>query len=211
MNEYSIPELYSRYFVEKQDERRQLFKAVSDRYHPDRGIYPGSFVHITPSLYISDMTYIDNDRRISAFFSDSAVHEYINKNKVYPQSAVIDWFQVDYSETLSVRKASFDVMFSFYAGFISQVCKAYLKTEGITVCNNSHGDASLAFLDPDYRLIAVVRRNGEKYTISDDRLDTYFLKKDGTSIDRDRIIAKMTGENFTKKAFAYIFRYLPVE
>ncbi len=209
VSDHSIPKLYHRYFVEKQDERRQLFEVVADRYHPQKGIYPGSFVHITPSLFISEMTYIDSDRRLSAFFEDSKVREFIAENKVYPQDPVIDWYQSDYSEKLPVQKGIFDVMFSFYAGFISQICKGYLKEGGIIVCNNSHGDSSLASVDKDYQLVAVIRRNIDNFTISKENLDTYLIKKDGTPIDREKVIKRMVGENFTKKAFAYIFRYQP--
>ena len=108
---------------------------------------------------------------------------------------------------LPIATESFDMMFSFYAGFISQSCKKYLKQDGILVCNNSHGDASIAFTDPDYFLTAVVKRSGERFRISSDSLDAYFHKKDKSPIDTEKVLRRMTGENFTKKAYAYIFRY----
>lgn len=33
----------------------------------------------------------------------------------------------------------------------------------------------------------------------------YFVKKDGSPIDREKVERTMIGENFVKKAYAYIF------
>jgi hypothetical protein len=202
-----IPALYKKYFVDKGDERRMLFEKVASLYKPVKGIYPGCFVQITPSFYIPDMTYIDADKRINKFFNDAALSAYIEANKTYSESAAVTGFQSDYSADLPLENGSYDIMFSFYAGFISQICKKYLKPGAIVVCNNSHGDSSLASADPDYRLIAVIQRNGSKFTISDKNLDSYFHKKDGSPVDKEKVLQRMIGEKFTKTAFAYVFRF----
>ena len=81
MRSVEIPILYKQYFLDKHDERRMLFEKIVSIYHPQKGIYPGSFVHITPSFFINDMTYIDSDKRISKFFLDEKVLSYIEANK----------------------------------------------------------------------------------------------------------------------------------
>jgi hypothetical protein len=207
MGRVEIPPLYKQYFVDKADERRVMFEKIATLYHPQKGIYPGSFVHITPSFYIPQMTYIDSDKRISKFFNDDNVTDYIEENKRYKETSSINGVQSDYSKNLPIDKNSFDIMFSLYAGFISQSCKTYLKNEGILVCNNSHGDASLACIDQDYELIGVIKRRGSEFNISNKDLPAYFIKKDGSPIDRAKVEKRMIGENFTKKGFAYIFRY----
>ncbi|MBB6481169.1 class I SAM-dependent methyltransferase [Spirochaeta isovalerica] len=207
MSESVIPELYKRYFIDKQDERRTLFKKLADKYKPGKGIYPGSFTHITPSFYIPDMTYVDSDKRIARFFRDPHVLAFLEQNKNYQGAVKFHGIQADFSHPLNVPDKSFDIMFSFYAGLISQDCKRYLKDGGILVCNNSHGDASIAYVDTDYKLEAVVNRRGDDFTISQMSLDQFFQKRDGTSIDREKVKQKLIGENFTKKAYAYIFRY----
>lgn len=201
------PQLYKKFFIDKSDERKMLFEKIASSYHPQNGIYPGSFVHITPSLYIKNMTYVDSDNRVAKFYADETLKKYIDENKIYSESSTIHGIQADYSNSLPIEEGSFDIMFSFYAGFISQICKKYLKENGILVCNNSHGDASLAALDGDYSLIAVIKRNGENFRIIEDDLDSYFVKKDGSPIDREKVKRKMRGENFTKKGYAYVFRY----
>ncbi len=206
MRNAGIPKLYKQYFVDKHDERKILFEKIVELYHPKKGIYPGSFVHITPSFFIKDMAYIDNDKRISGFFRDEEVLSYITKNRIYYDTPEVIWYQADFSSELPLNENYFDIMFSFYSGFISQSCKKYLKEGGILVCNNSHGDASIAFLDEDYILIGIIKRNGVKFNITDKNLHTYFKKKDGSDIDKAKVLEKMTGENFTKKGYAYIFK-----
>lgn len=207
MESKEIPQLYKRYFVDNSDERRMMFEKLAKLFNLQKGIYPGSFVHITPSFYISDMTYIDADKRISRFFGNDDLLRYVKSEKKYLEDPHIKSFQSDYKSSLPVEEESFDIMFSFYAGFISRFCKKYLKDKGILVCNNSHGDASLAAIDKDYTLIGVIKRNGENFSISDKNLNDYLLKRDGTVIDENKVLKKMIGESFSKKAFAYIFIY----
>ncbi|MDC7225936.1 MAG: hypothetical protein PQJ61_04130 [Spirochaetales bacterium] len=206
MQKIEIPKLYKQYFIDKSDERKELFKKINDLYKPQNCIYPGSFVHISPSFYIRKMTYIDADKRISSFFNNEAVLDYIKLNKIYDGPPSINAFQADYTSNLPINESAFDIMFSFYAGFISQSCKKYLKDMGLLVCNNSHGDASIAYTDQDYELIAVVKRYGDKFNITDKDLDDYFIKKDGTAIDIEKVLNEMRGENFIKKGYAYIFK-----
>lgn len=206
MEKIEIPKLYKKYFVDKNDERKELFEKLKGLYNPQKGIYPGSFVQISPSFYIKEMTYIDSDKRISKFFDDDSVLRYINYNKIYDEIPVVKAFQSDFSSKLPIDDYFFDIMFSFYAGLISQYCKNYLKNNGLLVCNNSHGDASIAFIDNEYELIAIIKRNGEMFNISEKNLDEYFIKKDGTAIDIEKVQTKMIGEKFTKNAFAYVFK-----
>ncbi|MEM5948603.1 class I SAM-dependent methyltransferase [Spirochaetia bacterium 38H-sp] len=156
------------------------------------------------------MTYIDTDKRIAAFFDDKKVIKYIEANKRYDDNPVITAIMGDFSDKLPLEENTFDILFSFYAGFISQSCKKYLRKGGILICNNSHGDASIAYTDLDYKFIAVIKRNNDRFTISDKNLEEYFIKKDKSPIDIKKVLAKMTGENFTKKAYAYIFTFSPM-
>ena len=207
MQKVIIPKLYRQYFIDKSDERRKLFKELKLIFSPQNGIYPGSFVHITPSFFINNMTYIDSDKRILKFFKDENLYRYIDINKTYDEKPLFNGFQADYNSNLPIEEECFDIMFSFYAGFISQSCKKYLKDDSVLVCNNSHGDASIAFTDSDYSLISVIKRSGDKFRIVDDNLSTYFKKKDGTPIDKEKVFKRMIGENFIKKGYAYIFKY----
>lgn len=200
-----IPELYSRYFVQKDDERIALFQKIREVYSSKRGLYPGSFVHITPSFFIEEMVYVDSDRRMTKFFQDSKVIEYIEIRKHYASPVSVSSFQRDFTKTLPIDENSFDVLISLYSGFISQHCKKYLKKNGILIANNSHGDASIAFTDKDYELVSIVKRNGNNFRFISEKLEAYFVKKDGTPIDTLKVQKRMVGEAFTKTGYAYVF------
>lgn len=53
-----IPNLYNEYFIKKNDERIELFKILSGIFNIKNGMYPGCFVHITPSFFISQMVML---------------------------------------------------------------------------------------------------------------------------------------------------------
>lgn len=201
-----IPELYDQYFIQKQDERRHLFQLVAEQFQVKSGIYPGSFVHITPAFYIPEMAFIDSDRRINKFFQDDATMAYIEENKEYDGPAKVSWSQSDYTSATGIQEGHFDIMFSFYAGFISQDCKKYLKHQGILMANNSHGDASLALADTDYEALGVVLRNGDRFRIKSEGFQDFITKKDKSEIDVAKVTKRMVGERFSKSAFAIIFR-----
>lgn len=52
-----------------------------------------------------------------------------------------------------------DLIISQYAGFVGQATKVYLKKGGILLCNDSHGDATLAYCDSDYEFVGVINLN----------------------------------------------------
>lgn len=206
MSESEPPRLYKKYYIDKGDERRELFKALTAQFEIHRGIYPGSFVHITPSFSIREMIYIDSDKRVHQFFHSKSAKEYVEENKEYGGPARFTGLQADFTGDIDVPPGYYDALFSFYSGFVSQACKKYLKGKGILIANNSHGDSSIAFTDPDYELIGMIHRKGSRFSITDKDLDQYFRKRDGSHIDVEKVLSTMTGERFTRPAYAYIFR-----
>ena len=96
--------------------------------------------------------YADTDRRAKKFFNDPWLLEFVEKNKRYEENPVIRFYPNDYSDSLGENPGSFDLLISQYAGFVARDCKRYLRAEGLLVANNSHGDASMASIDRDYRL-----------------------------------------------------------
>lgn len=200
------PGLYQQYYIDKEDERRGLFRLLSEEYDLSSGMYPGSFVHITPAFYIPEMVFIDNDRRIDRFFKDERTAAYIEEHKTYADPSRIHWQQTDYSMVTGLQEDHYDILFSFYAGFISQSCKRFLRRHGILLANNSHGDASLAIADPDYEPVGVVLRRGDDFRIKTHTLEPYITKQDSSAIDTERVRERMIGERFSAKAYAYLFR-----
>jgi hypothetical protein len=201
-----IPKLYDDYFVQKVDERTALFQALSAEFDLQRGLYPGCFTHITPSFFVPEMVYVDTDKRCSAFFSDDATLPYITERKQYEQAAFVTFYHADFSKEIPEPRQSFDLLLSFYAGFISEYCTHYLRPQGILVVNNSHGDAPLAYLNPNYQLIGVVNRQAERFKLAFENLDAYFVTKSGKPLDKTEILHSMRGPGYTKAPYAYIFQ-----
>lgn len=198
--------LYEKYFVQNQSERPGLFRAIKEKYGCSSAIYPGSFLHITPSLIFPNTAYIDSDKRIQKFFDDTEVLQWVKSNKEYNEEPSILSFQQDYSKKLPVDIGEFDLLISQYAGFVSQDCKKFLRKNGLLLVNNSHADAGLAFLDPDYELIAAVNNNNGKWTVKDTYLHEYFIPKNGPHPPKTSLIDTMRGIGYKKTASNYIFR-----
>lgn len=199
-------QLYQNYYVDKQAENIQLFKLLKQRYGIETAIYPGSFIHISPSLVFSKTAYIDNDRRVDAFFNDPEVLEWIELNKDYEDKTQIIAFQQNYSKSTPYNIGKYDLLISQYAGFVSQECKDYLKSGGLLLVNNSHADAGLAFLDADYELSAVLNCNKGKWSLKEANLEEYFIPKKGAHPPKAELLSTMKGIGYKKAAPNYIFR-----
>ncbi len=199
--------LYEEEFINKQFERKELFEALQAKYNFERALYPGSYVHVTPSFYIPKVVYVDSFKKADTFFKDrETVTAFIENNKAYPGSPTFDFIFSDYARPLDLEADSFDLLISQWAGPISQRCKRYLKPGGLLLANNSHADAGIAYLDPDYQLEAVVNNSRGKFTISETDLDAYFIPKKDKEISLDFLLASGKGIGYTKTAENYLFK-----
>lgn len=198
--------LYSKYHLERNDERLGIFLRLSENFEIKRALYPGSFVHLTPALVFQSVRFVDSDKRAKKFFESPEVAEYISNQKLYPSDADYIFHFSDYTKNLPEDSESFDLLISQYAGFISKACKQYLKSGGILAANNSHGDASLAHLDPDFEFIGVINRRNDKFRFSEDNLNAYFIPKKNIEITSEYIENLGRGIGYTKTVFIYIFR-----
>ena len=198
-------ELYRKYHAERSDERLELFRGLVDHFSVSSALYPGSFVHITPSFVIPRVVYVDSDSRAEKFFRDPTTQELVDGRREYEQEAVVSFHRADYAEAIDEAEGSFDLLISQYAGFVSRDCKRYLKAGGHLVANNSHGDASMARLDPAYRLVAVYRRRGERFTFSFGELPTYMIPKSKEEPTVSALEERMRGPAFTRQAAGYVF------
>jgi hypothetical protein len=200
-------DLYKKHNVSKEYTSIGLFRAVREKYHPQRVLYPGSYVHITPSLVFPEVAYVDSFRGTNKFYESAEVSEYVDKNKEYDPAANYVFYHQDYADDLPEELESFDLVISQYGGFVGQAVKKYLCIGGLLVCNNSHGDASMASIDPGYELVAVYnRKSDEKFSISDECLCDYLIPKKEGAISREDLQKSMKGIGYTKSPSGYIFR-----
>lgn len=202
-----IPKLYKKFHVDKGHTSIGLFIALNEKYSIDKVFYPGSHVHITPSLVFSEVIYADSFKNTFKFFEDPETLAFVSANKRYKEEAIFRFYQQDYEQRFNGLSKDFDLVISQYASFVGQAVKSYLKIGGLLVCNNSHGDASLASLDPSYQLTAVYRRLADdKFSISENKLGDYLIPKSGVIPTWKEIVTKRRGIAYTKSPSGYIFK-----
>jgi hypothetical protein len=198
--------VYREHYVDKGFERLDLFQRLAEGYGIESALYPGSFVHITPSLVYPVTTYVETDARAKAFFADPAVYAFVNRHKAYDRDPQITFHAADYRSDFGELENRYDLLISQYAGFVSQPCKRYLEIGGLLLVNNSHGDASMASIDNDYALIAIANRIGGKYRLSERDLDAYFIPKAALEVTREYLEELGRGIGYTTSASSYIFK-----
>jgi len=182
--------------------RLAMYKALADEFDIQSALYPGCHIDITPSQVIPQVTYVDNFRGTIKFFSKiEEVERFIELSKTYAEKTSIRFLAADYND-LDIE-GLFDLIISQYAGFVGQSTKKYLKQGGILLCNDSHGDATLAHCDDDYELIAVINNN---HVIDSSQLDKYFRFKRQRDVDLDKVKETMKGPKYKYNAENYIYR-----
>lgn len=199
-------DLYGKYFQERHFERLDLFQIIADRFNIQRALYAGSFVHVTPSFVFPDVVYVDNDKQAKQFFGKPEISRFITGKKMYPQETKVSFHFADYRNGFDEMVGSFDLLISQYAGFVGQHCKQYLKTGGLLLANNSHGDAGMAAIDDEYQLIAVFSVRNGKYRISENNLGEYFVPKSQIVITREYLEKLQKGIGYKKTASVYLFQ-----
>ncbi|MGB3161784.1 MAG: hypothetical protein WBA84_11120 [Carnobacterium sp.] len=173
-----------------------------NKYKIQSAIYPGSHIDITPSFFIPKVTYIDNFKGAIQFFKDKeTIENFIEINKVYSNPVQLTFIGQDYTEPLDIEAV--DLIISQYAGFVGQATKDYLKVNGILLCNDSHGDASLAKMDEDFEFIGIVTND---YAIQTSNLEDYFKLPKNKEIDLTSVKDKMKGLKYKVVAENYLFR-----
>jgi hypothetical protein len=201
-----VPALYKQFFVDKADERVDLFRKIANQFDVTSALYPGSFVQISPSFVIPRVVYVDNDRRNGRFFVDPLLMDYVRSRKEYEAEPQIVAHPQSYETDIAEPPGSFDLLISQYAGFISPACKKYLRIGGVLLANDSHGDASMAYLDQGLEFIGVVNRRGDAFSIKDTGLDQYFVPKRDIVIDEASLREMSRAPAYTKWASSYLFR-----
>jgi len=201
---------YEEYIQKSRDNfgyRYNLFKILNDNYIIHTATYPGSYIDITPSLFFPNTYYIDTDKKAKKFFTNEKdIIDYIKDNKTYDEETNLRFFPEDYRKEFNDIIDSSDLMISLYAGFVSKYCKDLLKKNGVLLANNSHGDASMAYLDNDFTFFGVINYQNKKYYLKKENLDKYFILKKNIIITKELLEKTNRGIGYTKSANYYLFR-----
>lgn len=201
MNLEQVSDMYEAY-AQKIGDRKQVYETIASTFDVKRALYPGSHVDIAPSLVIPHVIYIDSFKGTIRFFKHlEMVQELIDNRKEYDEPCTIEFFGQDYTQPLDIEPV--DLIISQYAGFVGQATKDYLKPGGILVCNDSHGDATLARFDETFELIAVMSSTNK---IDQTGLDEYFQLPKGKDVNITEVKKTMKGPRYTKQVENYVFQ-----
>ena len=188
-------------------DRSSLFAALAQEWGCARALYPGSYLDLSPSTAIASVTYVDTDRRAARFFADDALVADELEGRTLPGAGrEVRFLQADYTDLLPLPGAGFDLLVSLYAGPVWDHCAHHLADDGLLLANASHGDASIAALDPVLELVAVAQHEGDDYRLDTRDLDTYLVPKKPAAADADLIRSSGRGIAYTRPTFAYLFR-----
>lgn len=188
-------------YRDKIGDRRNLYKLLVDTYPIKSALYPGSHIDISPSLVIPRVIYVDSFKGTAKFFEHlNDIEAYIEANKEYPEVTDISFYGMDYTCNFSIDQV--DLIISQFAGFVGQATKKYLKPGGVLLSNDSHGDATMAYLDDDFELIGVMDSE-LRLTTSD--LSQYFKFAKSRPIDQDKVLDQMKGPKYQLMPANYVF------
>lgn len=189
-------------------DRSPMFTAIYEIWRPRTALYAGSYVDLSPSTAIESVTYVDTDRRAARFFEDEdLVARELSGRALVPGSGAVRFLAADYTHPLPLEPHSVGLLISLYAGPVWDSCCNYLVGGGLLLANTSHGDASIAALDPALRLVGAVHHRDGRYRVATDNLDTYLIPKRPESADADAIRSAGKGIAYTRSAFAYVFQH----
>ncbi|MBG0788471.1 MAG: hypothetical protein H0S79_25555 [Anaerolineaceae bacterium] len=197
---------YKKNYIDQDYEQIDLFRLLRNEFNISSAIYPGSYIQISPSFIYPYVVYLDSDKDAAKFFSNESFKEIVRESKEYQEEPRITFHSTDYRKLINDYRSKFDLLISQYAGFISEVCKPYLRINGYLLVNNSHGDAGIAYLDEDFRFIATIHRRVGKYRLSTSSLEQYFIPYKDIPVTREILLERRKGIRYTKTATLYLFQ-----
>ena len=191
-----------------------------------RVLYPGSYVHVVPSLVFPRVVYVDNmkgrNNCVPKFFDDSTRPElvtFLSTGKVYKGEPEINFHNVDFTTNTSAlmdEEESFDMLLSLSAsGTIPDTCNKYLRSGGLLYVNDDFGDACLAMSQPQrWKLVGAFDNTDYSMVKDEDELRArYFIRRRTRAKLELHQLQENSGYSFSKRphkleenAFAYVFR-----
>lgn len=182
-------------YLESIGDRTASYRAARAITGGERALYPGSYLDIAPLNAWPEVAFVDSDRKFAKAVS-----------ALPAKPAGARFVVADYREPLAeVSDGWADVLISLYAGPVSRYCTRYLADGGYLLANNSHGDASLALLDPRYELVAV-QPTWASARFRADNLDSFSRARRPDAFTVDQVLASGRGVAFERTAACYLFR-----
>jgi SAM-dependent methyltransferase len=196
--------LYQQYVVAHGLEREALFRLLHERFAPETVLYPGCFLHVTPSFWLQHVVYVDRNELASCFFADAeGVRRLVESRRHYRPSAFLRFLQADYTRPLPLPDASFDLLLALYAPNVSRTCARYLKPGGLLLTNDHEGDAADALRDARLRLVGAFEERRGSFTLREGDMEGYLVPRSAGALKGRRVGGRPI---YVRPAHAYLFR-----
>lgn len=175
MDARRLETVYREYVIAPGLERDPVLRALASRISGAPSVlYPGCFVHVTPSFYFQHVVYVDWNEVAADFFRPmDPVIAAINARRRYTQRPYVRFIEADYTAPLPLADASFDVLLALSSGHVARGCSRYLRPGGILLADDKLGDARRAARVPELELEAVIDERRGKVWIAEDDLAGY--------------------------------------
>ncbi len=189
-----------------------VFRAVRRLIGAPDTVYPGCYVHLSPSLVFPRVCYVDSVKGFGVAMQSDDLTVWLDAHKEYAEPASVCAVETAYDRIPSTLFARFGLMVSLNAGAVSQECKPLLTPGAHLLVNDGHYDAARAHVDGDYTLVAVLGADGALET-SEEELREYFVSKQGQPLTRDmlaeneRRAPSKARHKMARAADAYLFRF----
>jgi hypothetical protein len=105
-----------------------MFSLLADAFAIKRVLYPGSYIHLSPSFIFPSVVYVDTDKRAKKFFADRlSVDALVQRRKQYDGRPEINFHHADYATDLGGPDESFDLLVSLYAGLNTRLHRCHCR------------------------------------------------------------------------------------
>ena len=189
-----------------------MFRAVRDLIGVQCVVYPGSYVHFTPSLVFPRVCYVDSVKGFGAAMRSDDLAPWLEAHKEYAEPVELTAIETTYNRIPSALLAGFGLMISLNAGAISQECKPLLSPGAHLLANDGHYDAARAHVDSDYTLVAALSADGA-YETGEEALNGYFVSKQGKPLTPEMLAENAQRSpskaryKMARTANAFLFRF----
>jgi pyoverdine/dityrosine biosynthesis protein Dit1 len=109
---------YKHYYIDRDHEQVDLFRLLKNEYGIEKIIYPGSYIHISPSFIFSDVVYIDSDKNAKMYFQSNDLIHLVNTKKEYPEDPKIVFFGLIF---LNDKEGDLILPLCLFVNFICQL------------------------------------------------------------------------------------------
>jgi SAM-dependent methyltransferase len=187
-------------------ERAALLALAAEATGARTVLYPGCSVHVTPSRFFEQVTYVDRSPAARAFFEDpGAVLRVVRASASARAGATLRYLEADFTSPLPFPDGSFDLLLALGAGGVSRSCARYVRAGGWILSDDHDGDAFEAASLPRLALVGAVVERGRRLRLETEALERLLVPRAGPPGRRARGPRRTGRPPYAREAFADLF------